>query len=115
MSTPEGLRWWKSSRSSSQGGACIEVAVATDLSWRTSTRSSSQGGNCVEVAASEDLPWQTSSRSTSQGGQCVEVAGTSSTWYVRDSKDRQGPVLAVSGTAWSAFTANLRTGNLDAA
>lgn len=91
MQTPQGLRWWKSSRSSSQGGSCVEVAVA------------------------EGLPWRTSSRSSSQGGQCVEVAETESTWYVRDSKDRRGPVLAVTDRAWSVFTDTLRTGRLDRA
>ncbi|MCO6011645.1 DUF397 domain-containing protein [Actinoallomurus purpureus] len=40
-----GVQWRKSSRSSSQGGQCVEVAR-----WRKSSRSSSQGGNCVEVA-----------------------------------------------------------------
>jgi uncharacterized protein DUF397 len=89
MHTPRELRWWKSSRSSSQGGSCVEVAVA------------------------DGLPWRTSSRSTSQGGQCVEVAGAGSTWYVRDSKDPQGPVLAVNGRAWSVFTETLRIGHLD--
>ncbi|GAA4624949.1 hypothetical protein GCM10023196_027190 [Actinoallomurus vinaceus] len=39
------VRWRKSSRSSDQGGQCVEVAQ-----WRKSSRSSDQGGNCVEVA-----------------------------------------------------------------
>ncbi|MCO6011646.1 DUF397 domain-containing protein [Actinoallomurus purpureus] len=39
------VRWYKSSRSSDQGGQCIEVAR-----WRKSSRSSDQGGDCVEVA-----------------------------------------------------------------
>jgi hypothetical protein len=38
-------QWRKSSRSSSQGGQCVEVAQ-----WRKSSLSSSQGGDCVEVA-----------------------------------------------------------------
>jgi len=42
MSRPE---WRKSSRSNSQGGDCVEIAV-----WRKSSRSSTQGGDCVEVA-----------------------------------------------------------------
>lgn len=109
MNLPEGLRWWKSSRSTGQGGNCVEVAVES-LVWRTSSRSTSQGGNCVEVAG---LPWHTSSRSTGQGGQCVEVAGSGSTWFVRDSKDRQGPVLAADGAAWGAFLGAIRSGRLD--
>ncbi|MEV5753379.1 DUF397 domain-containing protein [Actinoallomurus sp. NPDC052308] len=39
------VRWRKSSRSSDQGGQCVEVAQ-----WSKSSRSSDQGGNCVEVA-----------------------------------------------------------------
>ncbi|WP_345365291.1 DUF397 domain-containing protein [Actinoallomurus liliacearum] len=41
----DGGEWSKSSRSSGQGGACVEVAQ-----WRKSGRSSDQGGNCIEVA-----------------------------------------------------------------
>ncbi|MCO6006372.1 DUF397 domain-containing protein [Actinoallomurus purpureus] len=37
--------WRKSTRSSGNGGACVEVAT-----WRTAARSSGNGGNCVEVA-----------------------------------------------------------------
>ncbi|MGC4888572.1 DUF397 domain-containing protein [Micromonospora sp. DT227] len=53
----------------------------TEATWRTSTRSSAQG-NCVEVA--DNLPGVVA---------------------VRDSKDRQGPVLAFTPMAWSAFLA----------
>ncbi|GAA3510980.1 DUF397 domain-containing protein [Actinocatenispora rupis] len=87
MRAPEHLRWWKSSRSTSQGGNCIEVAVDT-------------------------LDWRTSSRSTGQGGQCAEVAERGATWYVRDSKDRQGPVLSMAGAAWAAFTDAVRGNRL---
>ncbi|WBB77087.1 DUF397 domain-containing protein [Micromonospora sp. WMMD1128] len=51
----------------------------TEATWRTSTRSSAQG-NCVEVA--DNLPGVVA---------------------VRDSKDRQGPALAFTPEAWSAF------------
>jgi hypothetical protein len=43
---PTDLKWWKSSYSSNQGGACVEVA----LDWRKSSYSGSKGGDCVEVA-----------------------------------------------------------------
>lgn len=84
MNTPQGLHWWTSSRSTSQGGQCVEVAV-------------------------EHLRWHTSSRSTGQGGNCVEVAGAEARWYVRDSKDRQGPVLSVTAPAWAAFVSAVRS------
>ena len=40
------MRWRKSSYSSGQGGACVELA------WRKSSYSSGQGGECVELAHS---------------------------------------------------------------
>jgi hypothetical protein len=52
----------------------------TGAQWRKSTRSNGNGGNCVEVA-----------------GNLPGVVG------VRDSKDRQGPALAFTPTAWRAF------------
>ena len=49
------------------------------------------------------LRWFKSSYSGSDGGDCVEVATASATVYVRDSKDRKGPVLRFSPAEWSAF------------
>ncbi|MCC9738646.1 DUF397 domain-containing protein [Streptomyces sp. MNU89] len=49
------------------------------------------------------LHWYKSSHSGSDGGDCVEVAATPATVRIRDSKNRQGPVLGVSTGAWSAF------------
>ncbi len=85
------LLWWKSSRSDSQGGACVEVATTetTGLSWWKTSRSDSQGGNCVEVAAAE------------------------ATWYVRDSKDPDGGMLAASAIQWRSFVDAVRAGTLD--
>jgi hypothetical protein len=61
----------------------------TDLrgaSWRKSSRSAGNGGNCVEVA--DNLP-----------GMVV----------VRDSKDKSGPVLAFTPTAWAEFIQATKT------
>ncbi|MEU8838894.1 DUF397 domain-containing protein [Streptomyces roseus] len=69
------LQWFKSSYSSGDGDACVEVA----LSWHKSTYSGSQGDSCVEVAA------------------CPEAV------HIRDSKVTAGPELAVRPTAWAAF------------
>ena len=49
------------------------------------------------------LSWYKSSYSGPEGGECVEVATASATVHVRDSKDRQGPVLRFSPAEWSAF------------
>ncbi|MFD7812988.1 DUF397 domain-containing protein [Streptomyces sp. NPDC059785] len=50
-----------------------------------------------------ELAWFKSSYSGSQGDDCVEVATSPHTVHVRDSKAPQGPRLALTATAWSAF------------
>ncbi|MGW4502227.1 DUF397 domain-containing protein [Micromonospora sp. NPDC004336] len=50
--------------------------------------------------------WHTSTRSVGNGN-CVEVAGVDGRIAVRDSKDRQGPVLAFPAPAWRAFVAGV--------
>ncbi|WP_416973522.1 DUF397 domain-containing protein [Streptomyces sp. 4F14] len=77
----EALQWFKSTYSSDEGGACLEIAVA----------------------------WRKSSYSGSNGGQCVEVAQCPGTIHIRDSKNPEttGPTLALAPTTWSAFTTNL--------
>jgi hypothetical protein len=57
--------------------------------------------------------WFKSSRSGTQTN-CVEVAFGVAAVGVRDSKDREGPVLVLDPAAWRAFTASLRAGVLDA-
>jgi len=48
--------------------------------------------------------WRTSSCSGGDGGGCVEVGtGSGGQVFVRDSKEREGPVLAVTGAAWQAL------------
>jgi hypothetical protein len=47
--------------------------------------------------------WRKSSYSGSQAN-CAEVGKTADLVTVRDTKDRQGPVLAVSAGAWRRFT-----------
>jgi hypothetical protein len=62
-----------------------DIATApADAAWRTSSYSGGQG-NCVEVA--QNLPHEV---------------------MVRDSKDREGPVLVFSRDAWAAFLGHLR-------
>ncbi|BCJ57393.1 DUF397 domain-containing protein [Micromonospora endophytica] len=53
--------------------------------------------------------WRTSSRSVGNGN-CVEVTTVAGGVAVRDSKDRHGPVLAFSPSAWSTFVARLPAG-----
>jgi hypothetical protein len=62
----------------------------TNAVWRKSSYSSGNGGNCVEVA--HNLPGVVA---------------------VRDSKDPDGPKLAFSPAAWSAFTSAVRSRETD--
>lgn len=77
MSTPR--KWFKSSYSTEQGGACLEVAYR----------------------------WHKSSYSGEEGGACVEVAAHPAAVHVRDSKVSGGPVLTLAPAAWAAFTADV--------
>jgi Domain of unknown function (DUF397) len=57
--------------------------------------------------------WRKSSYSGNGGGDCVEVAGNLTAFVlVRDSKDRNGPRLALSDHAWSAFVEGIKQGEL---
>ena len=78
--------------------------------WRTSSYSG-QNGDCVEVAV---VPaWRTSTYSGTNGA-CVEVArNLTDVVAVRDSKGRDGPVLAFSPEEWQAFTAAVKDGEFD--
>ncbi|MFI2783523.1 DUF397 domain-containing protein [Streptomyces sp. ALB3] len=75
--------------------------MSTALEWFKSSYSSDEGGACLEVAYN----WRKSSYSGSDGGQCIEVASHLSAIHVRDSKTPEGPTFTVAPTAWSAFAA----------
>ncbi|WP_344392429.1 DUF397 domain-containing protein [Streptomyces vastus] len=47
--------------------------------------------------------WFKSSYSSGSEGDCVEVATCPDSVHVRDSKDKQGPQLALSPAAWPDF------------
>jgi Domain of unknown function (DUF397) len=59
-----------------------------DATWRKSSYSGGNGGNCVEVGAQP---------------QAARV-------LVRDTKDRQGPVLRFTPGAWQRFADRVRLG-----
>ena len=63
------------------------------VDWRTSNWSG-YSGNCVQVGEARDYG--------------VLVAA-----YVRDSKDREGPVLEFGPDAWAEFLAGIKQGELD--
>ena len=54
--------------------------------------------------------WRTSSYTGANGGNCVEVGHAGHLIAVRDTKDRTGPELAFSTTAWQQFAAAAKSG-----
>jgi hypothetical protein len=52
--------------------------------------------------------WRKSSYSGNNGGDCVEVGRAPGSVAVRDTKNRDGGVLAFSATAWRAFAATIK-------
>jgi hypothetical protein len=60
------------------------------------------------------VTWRKASKSSGNGGNCVEVArGLPGVVAVRDSKDPQGPMLAIAPEDWRAFTDQVKTGIYD--
>jgi hypothetical protein len=58
------------------------------------------------------MEWRKSSHSGTNG-QCVEIAANSDQVLIRDSKDREGPVLIFTADEWRAFAARVRVGDFD--
>ena len=84
----------------------------TGAVWRKSSYSSANGGACVEVGA----VWRKSSYSSGNGGQCVEVArDPAGVVAVRDSKDPDGTTLVIGSGEWRAFTRRDKDGRFDLA
>ncbi|TDC41808.1 DUF397 domain-containing protein [Micromonospora sp. KC213] len=59
------------------------------------------------------LTWKKSTRSNG-GGNCVEVAVPPEVVMVRDSKDRQGPVLSFTTDQWAGFVRGIKAGTFHA-
>ncbi|MFJ6752028.1 DUF397 domain-containing protein [Streptomyces sp. NPDC091266] len=51
----------------------------------------------------DELAWFKSSYSGSSGDDCIEIAACPTTIHIRDSKNVDGPQLAVPAAAWAAF------------
>jgi hypothetical protein len=58
------------------------------------------------------LQWRKARRSSNNGA-CVEVAPVSGHILIRDSKDRNGPVLRYSGRSWHVFVTGAKDGLFD--
>jgi hypothetical protein len=67
------------------------------------------------VAKSENPPARASWRKATASGNngCVEITDTAAHVWVRDSKDRQGPVLVFTRQEWTAFLAGARNGEFE--
>ena len=65
------------------------------------------------MSQDEDVNIGFAKSTLSGGGGCVEVARMDDTVLVRDSKDRDGPILAFAGREWDAFLARVRAGEYD--
>ncbi|QEU87077.1 DUF397 domain-containing protein [Streptomyces viridosporus] len=55
------------------------------------------------AGADPDTVWTKSSYSTDEGPDCVEMAPASDRILVRDSKNPDGPRLALAPATWTAF------------
>jgi hypothetical protein len=78
----------------------------SETRWRRA--SACAKADCVEVA------WHTAEASSIPSGQCVEAGlGACGMVHVRDSKDRDGPVLDFTPAEWAAFLDGARRGEFD--
>jgi Domain of unknown function (DUF397) len=102
---------------SNGGNGCVEVGV-----WRTSSYSGN-GSDCVEVGARAARSRSQASGSSVEaaavaGGEALASGGTADAGpvvLVRDSKDRDGGVLALDESAWRAFIAGIKDGEFNPA
>ena len=66
----------------------------------------------MTVQPPPDATWRKSRASGNNG--CVEITHTVASTWVRDSKDREGPVLHFTRPEWTAFLAGVRNGEFEA-
>jgi hypothetical protein len=59
-----------------------------------------------------DLQWRKARRSINNGA-CVEVAPVSRQILIRDSTDRNGPVMRYPRCSWRIFIGDIKTGRFD--
>lgn len=63
------------------------------------------------MSAGSRISWRTSSRS--QNTNCVEIGEMAAAVAMRDSKDREGPVLVFARERWIDFVASTKAGEFD--
>jgi hypothetical protein len=57
------------------------------------------------------LPWRKSRASAT--GNCVEAAAAGDAVFLRDSKDREGPLLRFTTPEWEAFLTGVKSGEFE--
>ncbi|MBE1531892.1 DUF397 domain-containing protein [Actinomadura algeriensis] len=67
----------------------------------------------VRSYALDGVAWRKSTRSQGQGADCVELARVAGVVGVRDSKDPEGPVLAVAPSVARVVAARIKRGQYD--
>ena len=63
----------------------------------------------ITMTSSTRPLWRKSTYSNGQAN-CVEVGSAARTVAVRDTKDPDGPALAIPAAGWQAFTRRIRNG-----
>ena len=67
----------------------------------------------MSIRNSTAITWRKSSHSGSEGGTCVELADLTTAVGIRDSKNPEGPKLAVSRRELSSLVAHIKSGTLN--
>jgi hypothetical protein len=80
----------------------------SQVGWRKASRSNEDGANCVEVGAISSSAWRKASGSKEDGSNCVEVADAIGGVALRDSKDPEGGMLALSRDGFGAVLAAVK-------
>jgi Domain of unknown function (DUF397) len=89
---------WRKSSHSGYNGSCVEVG------WRESSHC--DGGACVEVGTMTKASYSLSNAECVEAGPCACGGDI----LVRDTKDREGPVLRFAAAEWAAFLDGAKAG-----
>jgi hypothetical protein len=69
-------------------------------------------GDRRNLISMDNLDWRKARRSANNGA-CVELAPAAEQILVRDSKDKNGPIIGYSQYSWRLFVASAKTGHFD--
>ena len=84
------------------------------VTWRKSSYSNGSGGSCVEVATMLIKTTRLGGQTGTESAVLADKADCGTRIVaVRDSKDRQGPVMIFGSAEWRAFAAGVKAGEFD--